>query len=106
MKYDNNGGVWEFIHRMVCVQTKRKTHNINLNENFIVSHALNCLPAEFTQIKIIYNTFGHKWIFNNLITKCIAEEEKLNKEISDLAFLTIHAKPHFGKNSWKNKTHS
>ena len=60
MKYDNIGGVREFILKMVHVQTKLKSHDIDLNENFIVSHALNCLPAEFTQIKTAYNAFGDK----------------------------------------------
>lgn len=107
MKYDNIEGVKEFILKMVHVQTKLKSHDIDLNENFIVSHALNCLPVEFTQIKTSYNTFGDKWIVNNLITKCAAEEEKLKKERSDIALLT-YVKPHSGKNSWGNKknTHS
>ncbi|XP_050915345.1 uncharacterized protein LOC127130365 [Lathyrus oleraceus] len=74
MKYDNNGGVREFILKMVHAQTKLKSHDIDLNESFIVSHALNFLPAEFTQIKNVYNTFGDKWTINNLITKCVAEE--------------------------------
>lgn len=102
MKYDNNWGVREFILKMVHVQTKLKSHDIDLNENFIVSHILNCLPAEFTQIKIAYNTFGDKWTVNNLITKYVAGEEKLKKKISDLVLLTFHAKPHSSKNSWVN----
>ncbi|KAI5446764.1 hypothetical protein KIW84_014562 [Lathyrus oleraceus] len=96
-------GEREYILRMVDVQTKLKFHNIDLDENFIVSHALNFLPIEFTQIKTAYNTFGDKWVVNNLITKCVADEEKLKKERIDLAFLVVDAKSHFGKNSWKNK---
>lgn len=69
MKYDNNKDVGEFILRMVRVQIKLKTHNIDLNENFIASHALNCLPAEFTQIKTPYNIFGDKWTINSLFIK-------------------------------------
>lgn len=88
---------------MVHVETKLKSHDIDLNENFIVSHALNCLPAELTQIKTAYNAFGDKWTVNNFITKCVVEEEKFKKEISDISFLTFHAKPHSSKNSWKNK---
>lgn len=65
-----------------------------------MSHALN-LPAEFTQIKTAYNIFVEKWTVNNLITKYVAEEEKLKKERSELALLTIYVKPHSGKNSWK-----
>lgn len=92
IKYDNNWGVREFILRMVHVQTKLRTHNIDLNENFIVSHTLNCLPAKLTP----YNTFSENWIVNNLITKCVAEEEKLKKERSDLVILIVHAKSHSG----------
>lgn len=108
MKYDSNGNVMGFILKVVYVQTKLKSHDIDLNEYFIVAHALNCPPTEFTQIETAYNTFGEKWTFNNRITKCVAKKEKLKKERSDLALLTVHAKPHSGKNSWKNKknTHS
>lgn len=78
---------------MVHVQTKLKPHNNGLNENFIISHALNNLLPEFTQIKMTYNTFVDKWTANNLITKCLAEEEKLKHERSDLALLSVLAKP-------------
>lgn len=73
-----------------------------------MSRALNCLHVEFTQIKTFYNLFGENWTINDLITKCVAEEEKLKKERNDLALLTFHVKPNSGKNSWKNKknTHS
>lgn len=37
MRYDNNGGVREFILKMVHIQTKLKSHDINLNEKLIVS---------------------------------------------------------------------
>ncbi|KAI5421240.1 hypothetical protein KIW84_044901 [Lathyrus oleraceus] len=68
MKYGNNEGAGEFILKMVHVQTKLKSHDIDLN----------------------------------------AEEEKLKKERRVIALPTLHAKPHSGKNSWKNKknTHS
>lgn len=71
MKYDNNGGVKEFILRMVHVQTKLKTHNIDLNENFIMPSVLNYLPAEFTQIKTSYNTFGDKWSVNKPLVRIL-----------------------------------
>ncbi|XP_027362607.1 uncharacterized protein LOC113870213 [Abrus precatorius] len=58
MRYDNVGGVREFIMKMVHVQTKLKSHHIDLNEEFIVEHALNCLSAYFTQIKTAHNTIG------------------------------------------------
>ncbi|XP_057443852.1 uncharacterized protein LOC130736006 [Lotus japonicus] len=48
MKYDNTGRVREFILMMVHVQTKLKTQSIDLNDNYIVCHALNNLPPDFT----------------------------------------------------------
>ena len=80
MRYDNVGGVREFIMKMVHIQTKLKSHQIDLNEKFIVKHALNSLPADFTHIKIGHNNIGEKWTMNDLITKCVAEEEKLKKK--------------------------
>ncbi|KAJ8758618.1 hypothetical protein K2173_000339 [Erythroxylum novogranatense] len=106
MSYDHNGVVREFILRMVHIQSKLKAHSIDLNENFIVQHALNCLPIEFTQIKTTYNTIGEQWSVNDLITKCVAEEEKLRKEKGDLALLTIHTKSNSSKSNMKRKKHS
>ncbi|KAI5404973.1 hypothetical protein KIW84_051941 [Lathyrus oleraceus] len=40
------------------------------------------------------------------ITKCIAEKDKLKKERSDLTLMIVHDKPHYGKNSWKNKKYT
>ena len=65
--------------KKVHIQTKLKFHQIDLNKNFIVKHALNNLLVDFTQIKISHNTIGEKWIVNDLITKCVVEEEKLKK---------------------------
>ena len=92
----------EFIMKMVNIRTKLKSHKIDFNKKFIVEHALNCLFADFTQIKIAYNTIGQKWTMNDLITKCVAEEEKLKKEKSDIALLSVHSKPTSGKGHWKN----
>ncbi len=43
---------------------------------------------------------------NDLIAKCVAEEEKLKNEKNALALLSVHSKPRFGKNNWKNKNSS
>jgi hypothetical protein len=99
-KYDNDeGGVRDFILKIVHIQGKLKNHKIDLNDKFIVGHALNCLPADFTQIKTAYNTIGVDWTVNDLIAKCVAEEEKLKNEKNALALLSVHSKPRFGKNN-------
>ncbi|KAI6688599.1 hypothetical protein NL676_025427 [Syzygium grande] len=48
MKYDAAMGVREFILRMVHIQSKLKAHNIVHSEDYVVYHALNILPADFS----------------------------------------------------------
>ncbi|KAK3424140.1 hypothetical protein EUGRSUZ_F00941 [Eucalyptus grandis] len=38
----------EFILKMVHIQSKLKAHEIVISKNYIVHHALNVLPAEFS----------------------------------------------------------
>jgi hypothetical protein len=103
MKYDTSKGVREFILKIVHYQTKLKTHKIDLNDKFIVGHALNCLPVDFTQIKTAYNTIGEDWSVNDLITKSVAEEEKLKNEKTAVSMLSVHSKPRVNKSNLKNK---
>jgi len=56
----NVRGVRAFIIKMVHIQTKLKSHQIDLNEKFIVKHAFNSLSTNFTQIKIVHLTVGEK----------------------------------------------
>ena len=80
MRYDNVGGVREFIMKMVHIQTKLKSQKIYLNEKFIVEHTLNFLPADFTQIKTTHNTIGQNWIANDLITNVSLRKRNSRKK--------------------------
>ncbi|RVW65224.1 Retrovirus-related Pol polyprotein from transposon TNT 1-94 [Vitis vinifera] len=51
------------------------------------------LPSSFSQIKVAYNTLNQSWGVNDLITKCVAEEEKLKKEKNESAHLVALGKP-------------
>ncbi|XP_017974515.1 PREDICTED: uncharacterized protein LOC108661588 [Theobroma cacao] len=103
MKYDSVGGVRDFIMKMVHIQTKSASHDITLPNKFIVHHALNSLPIEFTQIKTTYNDVNEVWSVNDLISKCVFEKEKLKKEKSESALLTTNSKPYYQKNFKKPK---
>ncbi|KAJ0018622.1 hypothetical protein Pint_11016 [Pistacia integerrima] len=52
--YDSSKRVREFILSIVDIQLKLKNHEIPINDNFIVSHTLNSLPTNFSQIKTAY----------------------------------------------------
>ena len=75
---------------------------IDLPDIFLVPPALNSLPVEFSQIKTVYNTQNEAWNINDLITKCVAEEEKIKKEKSETALLSFQFQPYSGK-GFKNK---
>ncbi|GAV72102.1 UBN2 domain-containing protein [Cephalotus follicularis] len=67
MKYDGNGGVGDYIIRMVDYQTKLKALKVDLPYTCIVQQALNTLPPEFSIIKTNYNSQDESWSINDLI---------------------------------------
>ncbi|GAV82535.1 UBN2 domain-containing protein, partial [Cephalotus follicularis] len=105
LRYDGLGGVREHILRMVHLQSKLRARDIPLSDSYIVSHVLNSLPISFSQIKSAYNTQSESWSINDLITKCVAEEEKNRKEKSDTALFVSHPK-HKSGNGYRRQSKS
>nr|CAN60060.1 hypothetical protein VITISV_038796 [Vitis vinifera] len=93
MRYDDMKGVREYILKMVHLQTRLKALDIPIPDKFIVHQALNTLPFSFSQIKAAYNTLNQSWGVNDLITKCVAEEEKLKRENNESTHLVALGKP-------------
>ncbi|GAV89232.1 UBN2 domain-containing protein [Cephalotus follicularis] len=97
LRYDGLGGVREHILRMVHFQSKLRVRDIPPHYSYIVSHALNSLPISFSQIKTAYNTESESWSINDLIAKCVVEEEKNKKQNSDITLVVSHPKNNSGK---------
>ncbi|GAV62998.1 UBN2 domain-containing protein [Cephalotus follicularis] len=97
MKYDGNGGVRDYVIRMVNYHTKLKALKVDLPDTCIVHQALNTLPPEFSIIKTNYNSQDESWSINDLISRVVAEEEKLKKEKGQVALYVA------GSNSYKGK---
>ncbi|KAK3418771.1 hypothetical protein EUGRSUZ_H03341 [Eucalyptus grandis] len=76
----------------VAMGSKLKAHNIVFSKAYIVHHALNVLPAEFSQIKNVYSAQNETWSVNALITKCVTKDEKLKNEKYESAHLIANAK--------------
>ncbi|GAV81243.1 UBN2 domain-containing protein [Cephalotus follicularis] len=85
MKYDGNGGVRDYVIRMVDYQTKMKALKVELPDTCIVHQALNTFPPEFSIINTNYNSQDESWSINDLIARVVVEEEKLKKEKSQVA---------------------
>ncbi|KAG6537615.1 hypothetical protein ZIOFF_002710 [Zingiber officinale] len=109
LRYDSQSGVREYVLKLIFLQSKLRGLNVTLPADFIVHHALNSLPPEFSQIKTAYNTQSESWTVNDLIAKCVLEEDKLKREKIESALLVSHSKvtPGQGHGSRKNyKKHS
>lgn len=85
MRYDGVGGIREYVIKMVECQTELAALNIVLPDACIVHQVLNTLPADYGLFVTTYNSQDEAWGVNDLITKCIAEEEKLKSEKSPVA---------------------
>ena len=89
MRYNDITGVRDYILKMVHLQTKLKAHDIPIPDKFIFHQTLNSLTSSLSQIKTAYNTLNQTWGVNDLITKCVAEEEKLKREKNEFALQEI-----------------
>ena len=69
---------------------KLKTVDIEINKNLLLHLVLIFLPAQFTQLKISYNTQKHKWSINELISQCVQEEERIKRDMIKHAHLAIN----------------
>ena len=101
MRYNDMAGVRDYILKMAHFQTKSKAHDILILDKFIVHQSLNSLSSSFSQIKTAYNTLNQTWGVNDLITKCVAEEEKLKREKNESAHLVAFGKSNNQKRAKK-----
>ncbi|KAF2285907.1 hypothetical protein GH714_008882 [Hevea brasiliensis] len=53
---------------------------LEVSDDFMVHLTLNTLSPDFSQIKTAYNTQNQTWSVNDLISKCDAQEKKLESE--------------------------
>ena len=55
---------------------------------------LTSLPTEYGPFKISYNTHNDEWSFNDLLAKCVEEEERLKGERVSSAHMASHKDKH------------
>ncbi|XP_043710465.1 uncharacterized protein LOC122659417 [Telopea speciosissima] len=99
MTYNGSGGVRDYIIRMVDYQTKLKVLNVLLPDTCIGHQAMNTLPSEFGIIKINYRSTDESWPINDLISRTVAEEEKLKKDKAHVALVASKSNTQKGKKS-------
>ncbi|CAL9013061.1 unnamed protein product [Prunus brigantina] len=80
MKYDDVEDMRVYLLSMIEVASKLKALEIPIADPCLVHLALNSLPSQFAQLKVIYNAQKDKWSLNKLISVCVQEEARMKKE--------------------------
>ena len=69
--------------------SKLKALKLELSEDLLVHLVFISLPTHFGQLKVSYNTHTDKWFINELISHCVQEEERLQKDRSKSTHLSL-----------------
>ncbi|KAL9315774.1 hypothetical protein ACSQ67_016775 [Phaseolus vulgaris] len=92
MKYQDKGNIREYIMEMSTLASKLKSLKLELSEDLLVDLVLISPPAHFGQFKVSYNTQKDKWSLNELISHCVQEEERQQRDKADSAHLASTTK--------------
>ena len=76
MHYTGKENVREYIMTMRDIAGKLNDLKINISDSFLVHFSLQTLPPEYDLFKVSYNTHKDEWSINELMTKCVQEEER------------------------------
>ena len=93
MSYNSVDGVRAYILGMIDVRDKLKSFDIPIPDSFIINHTMNSLPPKFSQVNTAFNTQNESWTLDELISKCDAEENKLEREGLATVMLVSHPQP-------------
>ena len=77
-----------------------KALKLELFDDLLVHLVLLSLPTQLSQFKVSYTHQNEKWIFDELISYCVQEEERLKQEKVESTHLESTLKD---KNKKKNK---
>jgi len=73
---------------MSNLASKLKALKLELGEDLLVHLVLISLLTHLGQFKVSYNTQKDKWSLNELISRCVQEEERLQRDRSESAHLS------------------
>ena len=85
MRYKGKGSIREYIMEMSNLVGKLKALKLEINDDLLVHLVLLSLPAQFSQFKVSYNTQKEKWTLNELISQCVQEEDRIQRDKTESA---------------------
>ncbi|XP_070022107.1 uncharacterized protein [Nicotiana sylvestris] len=80
IKYDLVGSVRDHIMKLANIATKSNNLGVTITDDFLVHQSLRSLPEQFNQLKTTYNAQKDKWSVDELITVCVVQEGRIQKE--------------------------
>ncbi|KAJ9162425.1 hypothetical protein P3X46_022201, partial [Hevea brasiliensis] len=80
MKYNGSKSMHEHIIEMSDIAARLKTLGMAVDDSFLVQFILNSLPPEYGPFQINYNTIKDKWNVNELASKLVQEETRLENQ--------------------------
>ncbi|XP_075099082.1 uncharacterized protein LOC142175970 [Nicotiana tabacum] len=80
IKYDLIDSVCDHIMKLVNIATKLNNLGVTISDDFLIHQSLRSLPKQFNQLKTTYNAQKNKWSVDELITVCVIEEGRIQKE--------------------------
>ena len=89
MKYTNKDNIREYIMEVSNIVGKLKALKLQLSDDFLVHLVLISLLAQFIQFIVSYKTQKDKWTLNELISHCVQEEERINRDRTESAHLAL-----------------
>lgn len=99
MRYDGSRTMNDHVIKMTNLTTKSRNLGMNLDDSFVVQFVLNSLPTQYGPFQINNNTIKDKWDINEMQSKLVEEECRLNKQNGYVAHLVTKGvgKKKFGK---------
>lgn len=79
-KYDPTGSLREHIMKKCNMAAKLKTMEMEISDGFLVHFIMSSLPQEFAPFVINYNAMDVKWSVDEMMARCVQEEERLKAD--------------------------
>jgi len=83
--------------KMSNIAAKLEKMEMKIYDGFLVHFIMTSLPPQFSHFAINYNNQEKKWSINELMARCVQEEERLKSEGPDYDNSCTH---HKRKGSW------
>ncbi|XP_004301906.1 PREDICTED: uncharacterized protein LOC101293797 [Fragaria vesca subsp. vesca] len=88
LKFSGAGSIKTHIMQLEEINNKLKDLYMGVNDAQMVHIALESLPVDYSNLKSNYNSQKGKWEIDELISICVNEQERIQKDKKEAASMT------------------